>query len=197
MSNLIAPNYVNRENQIGEVEKRLNAIRLGQTVFASILEWYGIPGIGKTTLVQEAIAILCQKNGIPFVCIDFAPRENKNAREYPANPVLILEDIVKGIGAQGLTDLEKALEKYRRATDEDLRKEREKKVIDEFLLHIRKLLKDGPVVLAFDTTDKADPDVAAWVEKRLSALFASRVSVSSFGRGVSLNVGGALRYEGV
>ncbi len=47
--------YVGRFEEIDEVKSRLNAVRLSKPVFDTILEWYGIPGIGKTTLSQNAI----------------------------------------------------------------------------------------------------------------------------------------------
>ncbi len=47
--------YVGRFEEIDEVKSRLNTVRLSKPVFDTILEWYGIPGIGKTTLSQNAI----------------------------------------------------------------------------------------------------------------------------------------------
>ena len=167
MSKYITQRCVDRDQQIGEVEKRLNAIRLGQTVFDSILEWYGIPGIGKTTLAQGAIAGLCEKKKIPFACLDFDPKKNDKASKIPGEPILLLEDILEGIGTGAPIDFEQAVKKYRQAPDEDLRAEREKKVLQEFLHHVYRLLENDPVVLIFDTTDKVEPDVAAWVEENV------------------------------
>lgn len=165
MLSLAKQQYVNRVEQIDEVKRRLNTIRLGQTVFDSILEWYGIPGIGKTTLAQNAIAEYCHRMEVPFACLDFNPEENENAGKYSADPILLLEDIFKGIGVYKPTDFLKTLERYRQATDEHLRAEREKRVLDEFLHYVNELLKDDPVALLFDTTDKAAPETVTWLEE--------------------------------
>lgn len=160
---MMKPSCVNRINQIDYVKNRLNTIRLGQSVSDSVLEWYGIPGIGKTTLAQIGMGNLCQEMNIPFACIDFDPDKNKNADKYYSDTILILQDIFKGIGIHKPTCFKEALKKYRQADDHELKVE----VIKKFLKYVNELIKDAPVMLLFDSTEKADSNTTAWLEKEI------------------------------
>lgn len=161
--------YVNRIEQINMVKKSLNTIRGGQTVFNTVLEWYGIPGIGKTTISQLAIPELCPQMKIPFAFIDFDPEDNQNAEKYFKDHVLLIEDIFRQIGVDKPTDIKKALEKYREATEKEtfLREERQKQVVNKFTDYVKEKLKTDPVVLIFDSTEKMNSDLSAWVEEKI------------------------------
>ncbi len=157
---------VDRAEQLGQVRERLNRVRIGDPAFASILNWYGIPGIGKTTL-GYMIADLCQEMPVPFARVDFHPEENRRAPQYADDFVLILEDIFVGLGEHEPTTFRKELDRYRQAEKEHLRLERRKRVVSAFLDYLNDLMKKGPIVVLFDTTDLADPEVTIWLEENV------------------------------
>jgi len=158
------PRPVNRAEQISQVRERLNTVRLGRLVFDSILNWHGIPGIGKTTL-GYMIADLCQEMSVPFARVDFDVEENRRAAQYADDPVLILEDIFVGLGEHEPAAFREGLERYRQADEVHLRQERRKRVVEAFLGYLNELLEKGPMVVLFDTTDQANTEVVAWLEE--------------------------------
>lgn len=160
------PRPVNRAEQISQVRERLNTVRLGRPVFDSILSWHGIPGIGKTT-VGQMIADLCQEMSVPFARVDFNPEENRRASRYPGDAVLILEDIFVGLGKHEPAAFREALDRYRQAEEVHLRQERLKRVVEAFLGYLNELLGKGAMVVLFDTTDRADTEVVAWLEENV------------------------------
>ncbi len=156
---------VNRAEQINQMRKRLNTVlRLERPVFESILNWHGIPGIGKTTL-GHMIADLCQEMSVPFARVDFNPEENRRAPQYVEDKVLILEDIFVGLGKHEPTAFREALDHYRQAETEHLRLKRRERVVEAFLNYLNDLMEEGPIVVLFDTTDLADTEVVTWLEE--------------------------------
>ncbi|QTA83763.1 p-loop domain-containing protein [Desulfonema limicola] len=158
---------VNRVDQIDDVEKRLADIGSGKKVFDVIIEWFGIPGIGKTTLTQDLIVKLCKEKSVVFACIDFDSEFNKNADSYSKDTVFLLEDIVEKFDRQDKADFTSALYKYRDSPNENLKKKRKLKVINEYVNYVKMLSKDKPIVIIFDTTEKIAPDLFAWMEKEI------------------------------
>jgi hypothetical protein len=142
--------YVNREEQIRKAESRLYAMRHGQPVYDSILEWYGIPGIGKTTLVQKAIASYCQETNIPFSCVDFSLDRNPKAQDYPVDPKLLIEIIFEQLEIDS-TPITDPISK------------------SDILRRLRPLLQQGPIVIAFDTTEEVNTKLVVWIEENLIA----------------------------
>ena len=166
MRTVPTPEFVNRAEELDQVRRILNTIRLGRTIFETILEWYGVPGIGKTTLGQM-IADLCQDMQVPFARVDFNPQENQRAPQYAEDPILILEDIIISLAIQEPVDFREALQAYNQTQDPFLRKKEAGKVIESFLAYVKELLEKPPVVLLFDTTDRASSETLSWLEEKI------------------------------
>jgi len=158
---------VNRAEQLNEVRSKLNTIRLGRKVFDSVLEWYGIPGIGKTTL-GEMIADLCVEMKVPFSRVDFDSGKNPRAEQYIENPVMILEDLFVGLGVEEAKTFREALERYHQTEPGSfIHQDRQRRVVEAFREYLERLMEQGPVVLLFDTTDQAPAEVTTWLEEQL------------------------------
>lgn len=166
MTEALPKRRVNRAEQVSEVRTRLNQIRVGRLVFDSLLEWYGIPGIGKTTL-GEMIADLCHEMSVPFSRLDLDPQENRRAARYAEQPDLLLEDLFLGLGVEEPVALRDALAGLRQTEGEAVRVEAQAEVTREFLAYLNRLFARGPVVLLFDSTDAASPALADWLEEHV------------------------------
>lgn len=59
----------------------------------NLFEWYGAPGIGKTTLVR-LLNNECEQRNVPWVLIDFESKENKKPDDYLSDPIKLVEEIV-------------------------------------------------------------------------------------------------------
>lgn len=164
----IALKRVNRREQIEDVRTMLNRIRLGRTIFESVLEWYGIPGIGKTTL-GRMIADVCMANQVPFGRVDFSPKENPRAEQYHDDPIQILEDLFIGLGVEEPVAFRQALEQYRQTDPKNILRytSRQKQAVKQFVDYLNDLLERGPIILLFDTTDQASTKTAAWLEEHV------------------------------
>ncbi|QTA78467.1 NTP hydrolase p-loop-containing [Desulfonema limicola] len=131
---------VNRSSEIGNIRNILQSFKAKPDKAESVIfNWYGIPGIGKTCL-GLMICLLCKNLDIPFARIDFDYEENPNANQYNENPLLILEEI----GIQ---------------LNKDIIKD-----IDVFHNRIKKVLKNSPIVIIFDTCEKVQENLLFWME---------------------------------
>ncbi|MCP4346187.1 MAG: toll/interleukin-1 receptor domain-containing protein [Desulfobacterales bacterium] len=138
---------VNRIEQLNKFKKQLDSIRSGNRIPCTILEWYGIPGIGKTTLAQISIRELCHKMGVPFACIDFIPEMDGNANKYFNDKSLLITDILEGICQSEKTFL--------------------KHTTDTVSNYVKNLSTSNPVVIHFDTTEEIKPAFFMWLEKNI------------------------------
>ncbi len=77
-------NSVNREKQTDLLKNRLEKLRQGYSEFEVILHWFGIPGIGKTTL-GLMIENRCREISVPFSRVDFNPDLNPKVFQYSEN----------------------------------------------------------------------------------------------------------------
>jgi hypothetical protein len=155
---------VNREMQIEDFLSAIDRIRVLGSVFQTLYEWHGGPGIGKSTLVQ----LLKEKSeelGVPYTSIDFAEDRNSHAVLYKEDISLLVDDLLSGFRDNRVNQVQDVVEQYRKARD----REKDLKlgeVARAFQRFIRNLTEKGPVVLFFDETERADQDfVVAWLEK--------------------------------
>lgn len=162
--------YVNREEEINLLKRTINYIRLSGPVFQTIYEWTGIPGIGKTVLI-ELLYDLCTRMGVPYAHLDFDPECNPHAQQYDTEPILIIKELFVQLGKEKSVELEEAFTQYRQLPAEATHQREQ--ALDEAVLAFRRyiyqLLEKDPVVFLFDTTDKALPAVLSWLEEKLIA----------------------------
>ncbi|MCP4349889.1 MAG: ATP-binding protein [Desulfobacterales bacterium] len=162
---------VNRVEQLNMVREILNKIIHGRVQPYLIINWYGIPGIGKTTL-GLMIEELCEKMSVPFLCTGFHDKYSDDEKilrklEYTNDYTLILENIINEYKNHIPKEFQNVLLQYRKETDSKLRQERFKHVVDIFLDFLNELTAKGPVVLLFDSTEDADPDLIIWLEEKI------------------------------
>ena len=85
---------VNRTSQRATFTGVLERLRSGMPFQHNLLEWYGAPGIGKTTL----LALLkneCTKRNTPWVLLDFDKEEvgeRKGYKDFASDPILLVND---------------------------------------------------------------------------------------------------------
>ncbi len=162
---------VNRVEQLNMVREILNKIIQGRFQPYTIINWYGIPGIGKTTL-GLMIKELCEKISVPFLCTDFHDKYSDDEKilrklEYTNDYTLVLEDIINEYKNQIPKGFQEVLIQYRKEKNSELRQECFKHAVDAFLDFLNELTTKGPVVLLFDSTEFADPDFIIWLEKKI------------------------------
>ena len=172
----------------------IERIRSGMLFSHNLFEWYGPPGIGKTTLVTM-LAGECGRRDIPKYWIDFNTKNADQLRNYTLDPILIVEDVVKTLEKYNV-DTTVALEKiesyrniplptdgvcnaYARMTEKDRSYSDE-----EWLIRMRSVLsalmesiyaltdesEQGqvePFVLFIDDVDKCEELLADWIEEFL------------------------------
>ena len=146
---------VNRLEQIENVRDLLDKLQEKQeeTDHPVVINWYGVPGIGKSRL-GFMIGLLCGQKKIPFARVDFDPEENPAAHLYAEDPVAILRGIYADLAAHRPEKFP-ALPEAADEADE----------IDFFHQNLITELKEAPAVVLFDTTEKAGKRTIEWVEK--------------------------------
>ncbi len=145
---------VNRLEQIEKVRTLLVKLQeKPEETYKIVINWYGVPGIGKTRL-GFMIGLLCGQKKIPFARVDFDPEENPSALRYAKNPLSIFRAIYTDLAANRLDRFPELPE----AADEA-------EEIDSFHQSMETGMKETPAVILFDTTEKASKQTISWVEK--------------------------------
>lgn len=81
---------VNRQEQVEDFKRLLRRIREQRTIVHTIIEYLGIPTIGKTALL-DLLCQACTENDIPYARIDFDSQIN--VTRYNWSPDQIMSDI--------------------------------------------------------------------------------------------------------
>ena len=156
---------VNREEQIDDFLLALNRIETLGSIFQTIYEWHGGPGIGKSTLLKMLMG-LCDERKVPYTFINFDPKRNANARGYSENISTLVSDLVDAFPKDLTDDVYEAIHQYD-PTDKEKKQELQLGEIARAFQHfVNEFVKETPVVLFFDETEKADQDrVVPWLEE--------------------------------
>lgn len=160
--------HVDRNQQLEQIANKIQKLREGKTEFKSVSHYFGIPGIGKTTL-GLMLQKLCENMAIPFVRIDFDFEKNPDTVEYKKDKILILNDIL--IGLQSIpSGFDELIGDYHNAQNEDLRMIQLKDILNKFITHINELSAKTPIVILFDTVEKLeeiDNKLCGWLEDNI------------------------------
>jgi hypothetical protein len=182
---------VDRVEQIQTFVEVLNKISHGFSMFfATVLEWYGGPGIGKTTLVKLLVHE-CEQNSVPWISVNF--REGRTSA-YLDDPTLLIEDMLSQLSGKVQIDamsLRRDIDSYRssaplrdviRAYFKISPEDRLSKRVDwvenlhavtaKFIGLMREAAQSNPkqmlpVAVFFDETDFVDIELAGWIEERI------------------------------
>jgi hypothetical protein len=187
-------NIVDRVPQRDAFVDVIERMRSGMPFSHNLFEWYGPPGIGKTTLVVM-LNSECRQRDIPHHLIDFKIVSDDQLRSYTFDPILIVEDMVNSLiqyHINNITIVEKiksyqdvplppegVCTAYARMTERD-----RSYSDDEWLIRMRLVLSalmdsisspiDGgeqdqvrPFVLFIDDADKCDELLSDWIEEFL------------------------------
>ncbi len=155
---------VDRADQIDDVKKKLGTGGSSPSQNMrekTILEWYGIPGIGKTTLERKAIYNLCKEKSVPITYIDFASADYlKATTEYSQERecVHLLDLVIQAIDSEKenkyITKFNEERDVYVNANEDTAKKDIFENVVDAFLDFTFDLLERHYLVLSFDSTEK-------------------------------------------
>jgi hypothetical protein len=167
-----APPFVGRREEIHIIEEILSTIKGGGQAFQCIVNFHGVIGIGKTTLLGHVCQTIAPKQGAPAAMIDFA---NPAFQRPPEGGVALLQALVQqlseesGIAPAGFYQAVGSFQEFLGSApppgEPDTWWERPAKdVADAFVVYATQLLQRGPLALLFDTTEMADAVVLEWLE---------------------------------
>lgn len=150
---------IKREPQIRIFEKFLDGLVAGNPKI-TIQEWYGVPGIGKTTLVRQLMEV-AQQRGHPCALIDFHPLRNGQVPFYGKQPILFFEEILRDLtGASGVSvDFPDDLKSIHANIFESVEKAAKTFIEPTFCQSLGK-----PFVLFFDETERIPWEELPWLE---------------------------------
>ncbi len=186
----LPPLYVNRDEQIDAFTEALERIRSQRPVPSTLFEWYGSPGIGKSTLVA-LLRDECKKRGVPSVLVNFK-EVGERVNQYLDDPVTLVEDMATSFAEEtsaDLSHLQNAVNAYRAHSRPEsvvwayfeMSQEERLFARPEWLqalhtvtLAFVNLFKEWgqprgnsaqPVVIFFDETEKAHVELVDWIEE--------------------------------
>ncbi len=189
----IANWFANRADQIEILARRIEILQTGGGVFQSVLNFYGIHGVGKSALLTEfdRRARLGQwpRYGIPPVqsaLVDLASVAEQH-ESYQAGPEALaiqmaqLESQTKVVSQ----DFNRALADFRnqQVTDDQdeeawyRARQAAKRVADSFVLYVSEQGKRKPSLLLFDNSDRLPPDAFDWLEFEIFSHLVQRARV--------------------
>jgi len=183
---------VDRDEQLAKFSDVLDRISRQGPVSSNLFEWYGSPGIGKSTLVTMLTRQADVKHA-SWALVNFKKSVTKEAL-YLHDPVTLIEELVSDLGKQTslkIDDFDEKVKEYRTASlptegvvaaygsmDQETRLfkrpdwlEGLRNVVIAFIKLVNTLpdqVKSGsvrPVVLFFDETERADIDLVDWIEE--------------------------------
>ena len=96
---------VNRETEVTAFSDVLDRIILQRPGTTPVFEWYGGPGIGKSTLVRELLIPECSSRAVPWVLVDFRQRP---VPDFVTDPTLLLEAILVDLSQHARVRVETA-----------------------------------------------------------------------------------------
>ncbi len=172
LTNVIYPelriNPVNREKPVQEFADAINRIHTLGAIFQTLFEWYGSPGIGKSTLVY-LLKAKCDELQTPYVAIDFSER-NPQARTYAQDYSLLLEELTRHLffKASDAGPILELIDGYRALPANAFEEQRQaqlNKAGRAFIRAMLALVEAQPVALFFDETERIDIGVVDWLEE--------------------------------
>jgi len=167
-----ARSFADRDWELEAVLYRLGILRSGGSVFQCVVNFYGIPGIGKTALLEE-IRRRAQEKGVPTALTDLAAFRDgsRGGPEVLADQMAQLEQQTH-LSDAGFQKAFKAFrahpvpaDPYDEAAWYEFR-QKAKQVADAFRLYIDRHIRQSrqPVVLLFDNSEAAAGETFDWLE---------------------------------
>jgi len=191
---LVSPSMlIGRQEQLNQFATILDRIARQAPTNANLFEWYGIHGMGKSSLVNYLSHMAAEKQCI-WASINFKNSANK-LEEYLNNPVRLVQEVVLDLNKRAELDtreFEKALTGYKAASlpkegvisaytkmDQGTRLYQQpswlnelRNVVFAFIKMVNTLPHSNnvrPVVLFFDETEYAEFDLVDWIEELIIA----------------------------
>ncbi|MCL4840170.1 MAG: TIR domain-containing protein, partial [Thermoanaerobaculia bacterium] len=187
-------NYlIGRQMQLEMFGRILDRINHESPISSNIFEWYGSPGIGKSTLVSMLANQAHEKHALHAI-IDFRKLTSGKAKAYLHDPIVLIEDIVSALESQISLDtreFDSALMEYRSISlpqegvafaydrlDQEARlynRPRWLTALRDIVIAFIKLInllrsqtginQRKPFVLFFDETEYIDVEFVDWLEE--------------------------------
>lgn len=146
---------VNRAKEISTIRNILQKLINNIPEFGTIINYFGVPGIGKTTL-GKMIGNISSVLDVPYTRIDFDPDENPWAEKYETNH----DNIIKNM-FEGFTECESSNFSNQFRKDNSIN-------LNNFLsILLAYTEKYKPLVMIFDTSEKANEKIIRWIEERI------------------------------
>ncbi len=150
------PEIVNREDELSAIQETLYRLTTpGRVLSKSVLEFNGIGGIGKTTLLNKFWRETKTKKNLHGAFIDF--KRFFEGQQVNLNALIV--DIVRQIGIKNeASALLEAL-----ASDTAAQKDLTSNLIEYFQAILHASPQEASLALIFDSVDEADLDTKTWL----------------------------------
>lgn len=170
----------NRERELSIIGDRVDILRGGGGVFQCVINFYGIPGIGKTALLRELFrrAQTGRWDGrpsepFPVALSDLA--SNTSFADQWRGGAAVLAELTRQLEEQSQqkeSSFFKEFEAFQALPKPDPHDEeayhlfrwQAKRVADVFTIYVDRLIQRQPVMLLFDNTEKIPMEVFDWLE---------------------------------
>ncbi|MBN1659469.1 MAG: ATP-binding protein [Anaerolineae bacterium] len=190
--------FEDRHKELKAISDSLERLDKGKSVYHSVLNFYGIPRIGKTALLEEIqrrktsahpVALTDLRKLAPALSFAGTPASSERSPENllpHRRAATILEDQVKQLKTEWARtrEFDRALDRFRRVpypqdTEPDswhIFTENASDVARAFVAYVHDLAeqRQRPAVLLFDSVDDAQLAVRRWLEKEVFFHLASR-----------------------
>lgn len=163
------PAFVNRIDEVRLAEQRFEELLSRKKTFKPVLFFYGVPLVGKTTLLKEMVR-RAAKRGIPTAEINFSARMKSNGHKWQqANGTYAGDTGKVELAFEVLRQLERtadapAFSLVDRAMDQP------EQAAAKVVLQISRLHRGAynkPVALFFDTLEDTDRETFTWLQEQI------------------------------
>lgn len=156
---------VGRQTELNSFRDQVSRIKNLGSAFQTIWEFYGTPGIGKTTLLL-LMEKECQELGVQHTKIDFDPKKSHPPDRY-LDQTNIIEDLLVSLPDENKEQVKEKISVYReqKGKSNDIDDLNLKNVSRSFVKYMGDLSEKGPVVMFFDSAEQKDKLAGEWLEE--------------------------------
>lgn len=141
--------FINRRQELEQIRQMLERVKRGTNLTFEGIDYYGIPGIGKSRLLQYILE-QCRQQQIPAALIDFENLAALSKGEYLAT--LLSQFVQSSTGKTSTASAGSA----KRVSDE-------KKLLQAFVRKMKRKFKGQPFVVIHDSCENCQPALFDWI----------------------------------
>jgi hypothetical protein len=158
------PRFANRDEEVELIIERYDRLQQSQYVQERLINYYGIPGIGKTRLLSEIRQRLSKRGNVPQAVLTFDDYEHSASSLHAKLHFLhdlFDSDVRSRLTPERISALEEQFAALETAQDDA----RVDALVQTFVEGLQELVQQQPMVLYLDACEHLRDSLFSWIER--------------------------------